>query len=70
MFKSVGDVLSNERNRQEKKVKDLESKVTRKNDIEQVSETEQNKVKQELYDAKNINTVVKIKRPKDNSEYQ
>ena len=68
LFKSVGNVLKDERSKQIEKVKTLEDKYAKadaKTDVK-----EKLKLQFQITDAKNINSVVKVKKPKDDDEYQ
>jgi hypothetical protein len=64
LHKSVGDILKEGRNKQVEKVKTLEEKHTKADDKEKV------KIQKEIEGSKLINSVVKVKKPKDNAEYQ
>jgi hypothetical protein len=74
LHKSVGDILKEGRNRQTEKVKTLEEKLTKtefnNNSKNNKNNNEKIKMQRELEDSKLINSVVKIKKPKDNTEYR
>jgi len=63
LFKSVGNVLKDEREKQVRDVKVLEEKLTKSKGEDKA------KVKQKLEDVKNLNTLIKTKKPKDQNEY-
>jgi len=64
LIKSVGNVLKDEREKQIVKVKTLEEKLTKSDGKEKTS------IKQNLEEMKNLNSLIKTKRPKNKAEYQ
>ncbi|MCI0474571.1 MAG: hypothetical protein L0Y76_13420, partial [Ignavibacteria bacterium] len=64
LIKSVGNVLKEEREKQILKVKTLEEKLTKSDGKEKAD------IKLNLEEIKNLNSLIKTKRPKDNIEYQ
>jgi len=64
LIKSVGDVLKDDRQKQIEKVKTLED------DLKKSKGDNTEKVKQKLEEVKNLNSLIKTKKPKDAEEYK
>jgi hypothetical protein len=64
LIKSVGDVLKDDRQKQIEKVKSLEEELNKSKG------NNTSKAKQKLEEVKNLNSLIKTKRPKDAEEYK
>ncbi len=64
LIKSVGDVLKDDRQKQIEKVKSLEEELNKSKG------NNTSKVKQKLEEVKNLNSLIRTKRPKDAEEYK